>query len=83
MEIDNVWADGRYTFRLDALDEGGNVFDSVSKTVRIGAVYDAEYDTNGDGVCDIADVLLLLRQVLNGSGNTLKDVLRALRFISA
>ena len=83
MEIDNVWPDGRYTFRLDALDEDGNVFDSVSKTVRIGAVYDAEYDTNGDGVCDIADVLLLLRQVLNGSGNTLKDVLRALRFISA
>lgn len=83
MEIDNVWADGRYTFRLDVLDEDGNVFDSVSKTLHIGAAYDAEYDTNGDGVCDIADVLLLLRQVLNGSGNTLKDVLRALRFISA
>lgn len=83
MSIDNVWPDGRYIFRLDALDEDGNVFDSVSKTVRIGVVYDAEYDTNGDGVCDIVDVLLLLRQVLAGSGNTLKDVLRALKFVSA
>lgn len=83
VSYDCTLEDGRYTFRLDVLDEDGNVFDSVSKTLHIGAVYDAEYDTNGDGVCDIADVLLLLRQVLNGSGNTLKDVLRALRFISA
>ena len=75
-------ADGRYTLRLDALDEDGTVFDSVTQILRVGAPYDAAYDANGDGVCNIADALLTLRGVLDGAGGTLADVLKILRFIA-
>lgn len=81
-QFKNPWEDGKYVFRLDVLDEDGNVFDSVTQTLRIGAHYDETYDTNGDGVCDIRDALLSLQNVLNGKGGTLADVLNLLRFIT-
>ena len=81
-QFPNPWGDGKFVFRLDVLDKDGNVFDSVTQTLRIGAPYDEAYDKNGDGVCDIRDVLLLLQSVLNGNGGTLADVVKLLRFIA-
>lgn len=81
--LDNTFADGSHTFRLDAIDIGGNVIGSVSKTIVIGGAYNADYDINNDGFCDIFDALLLLRQILGGGSGTLRDVILALKFISA
>ena len=44
--------------------------------------YDAAYDYNGDGSCNIVDVLILLRNMLFGKGGTLSDVMDLLRFIT-
>ena len=82
IEYDYAWDDGKYVFRLDVLDADGNVFDSVTQTLRIGIPYNAAYDKNNDGVCDIKDALLSLQSTLNGEGGTLADVLNLLRFIT-
>ena len=44
--------------------------------------YNAAYDYNGDGSCNIVDVLILLRNMLFGKGGTLSDVMDLLRFIT-
>lgn len=47
------------------------------------SVYDIRYDRNHNGDCEIADVLLLLREVLNGStAFSLADVLNILAYIA-
>lgn len=47
------------------------------------SVYDIRYDRNHNGDCEIADALLLLREVLNGStAFSLADVLNILAYIA-
>lgn len=51
-------------------------------TTAVPVAYNAAYDKNNDGVCDIKDALLSLQSTLNGEGGTLADVLNLLRFIT-
>ena len=82
--VDRAVKPGRtYVYVITALfgdTESAPVEDSV-KVPTFGP-YDAAYDINDDGICNIADALLLLHRVLNGGSGTLADVLRIMRFIA-
>ena len=51
-------------------------------TTAVPVAYDAAYDKNDDGICDIRDALLTLQSVLDGDGGTLADVFKVLTFIA-
>ena len=51
-------------------------------TTAVPVVYNAAYDKNDDGICDIRDALLVLQGVIDGDGGTLADVFKVLTFIA-